>query len=257
VHSKNRYDKEAFADKTLGKIAQSLTMDMHLEFDKLDFYGADFKPFVMVLKQRPYRLWLDKLRLKGYGGSFSFQAYMKHRYMYPYLRFQAIISDLNLSELQQDLLHPSLVSEKLGRDTLGGQMDLLYTFSTSGARINQFHKNLNSDLEISIKNGYMRNLPVLEKWQAASQRFKLQKKLNEISFDKFKIERSDTYYKSKIDHISLSAPGIQLDGSGRVYDEKGNRLHVQVRFGEPYVTKNQYAYYRTLGFFRNMKIELR
>lgn len=257
VHSKNRYDKEAFANKTLGKIAKSLTMDLNFDFDQLDFYGADFRPFVMVIKQRPYRLWLDKLRLKGYGGSFSLQAYMKYRYMYPYLRFQAIISKLNLSKLQQDLLHPSLVSKKLGRDTLGGQMDLLYTFSSSGAHINQFHKNLNSDLEITIKNGYMRNLPVLEKWQAASQRFNLQKQLKDITFDKFKIERSDTYYISKIDHISLSAPGLQLDGSGRVYDEKGNRLYVQVRFSDPYVTRSQYAHYRTLGFFGNMKIDLK
>ena len=151
--------------------------------------------------------------VEGYNGIYKLDFYSYLRQSYPFFRIKAEFSELDLNAISEDA--------KLDY-SFGGNLSVDINFEASAYRVGQIIENARAGIDISIKDGYINNLPLQNKLNEFLNQNNVKDTLNRrIDFNRFSFnftQASRSYY---IKNFSFQSPYIYFNTYGNYSMEDG------------------------------------
>jgi hypothetical protein len=162
----------------------------------------------------------NSFTLDGYDGKYTFNFYSTMHQDYPYFKFDAGVTDLNLNRISDD--------SPLGY-SFGGIMNLGMNLEISDYRIGQVIENGKAGINIAIKNGYFTGTSV-------------QKKINDflvnkgyknipgerVDFSSFSLSLLQSGNNFYVKNFMMTGPNVNFSSYGKYTDEEGLKVPFNV-----------------------------
>jgi len=151
--------------------------------------------------------------VEGYKGIYSLDIYSYLRQSYPLFKIKAEVSELDLSAISED--------SKLDY-SFGGNLSVDINFETNAYRVGQIVENARAGINISLKDGYINNIPFQNKlngfFSQNSYKDTFNKRIDFRSFSLNFAQSANNYY---IRNFSFQSPGINFNSYGSYSVENG------------------------------------
>ena len=154
--------------------------------------------------------------LDGYDGKYNFYLYSNMHQEYPYFKFDAGVTELNLNRISDD---SGLAY------SFGGKMTLEMNLEINAYRIGQVIENGKAGINFEIKDGYFTNTAIQNKIND----FLSEKGLknvpgNRIDFSNFSLSFLQSANKFYVKNFKMTGPNLNFTSYGTYSDEDGLKV---------------------------------
>ena len=140
--------------------------------------------------------------VEGYKGIYHFDFYSYMRQSYPLFKIKAEFSDLDLTSISED--------SKLDY-SFGGNLSVNINFETNAYRVGQIVENARAGIDISVKDGYINNIPFQNKLNEFLNQTSYKDRFNRrVDYSKFSISFTQSANNYIIRNFILQSPDISF-----------------------------------------------
>ena len=155
----------------------------------------------------------NNFSLSGYKGIYKLDFYSYLRQSYPFFKIKGEFLDIDLSEISED--------SKLDY-SFGGNLSVNIMFEVSAYRVGQIVENARAGISISLKDGYINNLPLQNKLNEFFNQINYKDTFNKrIDFNRFSLDFSQSANNYYIRNFSFQSPSVYFSTYGSYGVENG------------------------------------
>jgi len=155
----------------------------------------------------------NNFSLMGYNGIYKLDFYSYLRQSYPFFKIKGEFLDIDLSEISED--------SKLDY-SFGGNLSVNIMFEVSAYRVGQIVENARAGISISLKDGYINNLPLQNKLNEFFNQINYKDTFNKrIDFNRFSLDFSQSANNYYIRNFSFQSPSVYFSTYGSYGVENG------------------------------------
>jgi len=166
----------------------------------------------------------NNFSLEGYNGIYNLDFYSYLRQSYPFFRIKSEFSELDLNAISQD--------SKLDY-SFGGNLSVNINFEASAYRVGQIIENARAGIDISIRDGYINNLPSQNKLNEFLNQNSVKNTLNRrIDFNRFSLNFTQSSNNYNIKNFSFQSPYMYFSAYGNYSVEDGLNIPVNLNISQ-------------------------
>jgi hypothetical protein len=148
----------------------------------------------------------NNFSVEGYNGIYKLDFYSYLRQSYPFFKIKAEFSDMDLNAISED--------SKLDY-SFGGKFSLNMHFETNAYRLGQIVENANAGIDISVKDGFVNNIPFQNELNEFLNQTAYKDRLNrKLDFSRFTLNFTQTANNYIIKNFGLQSPVINFSAYG-------------------------------------------
>lgn len=158
----------------------------------------------------------NKFLLDGYDGLYNFNLYSSLNQDYPFFKFSFEAKDLNLDRISYD---SGLTY------SFGGKLSFDVSFETSAYRIGQVVENGKADLNLTIKDGYVNNAPLQNKFDSFMKQNNYYNIFDKrLDFSNFSISFKQSANNYYIRNFNMAGTNFSFNSYGTYTDDEGLKI---------------------------------
>ena len=218
---KNFDDQKNFLAEPAGIFINNNDITLKLHADRLYIAGKshlnnldmDFSLLKGVLKTKNFSL-------SGYNGAYNFDFYSYLRQSYPFFKIKAEFSELDLNAISND--------SSLGY-SFGGNLSVNLVFEANAYRVGQIVENARAGINISVRDGYINNIPFQNKLNEFLDKIGYKDTFNRrIDFSRFSFDFSQSANNYYVKNFSFQSPLIYFSTYGAYSADDGFNVPVNL-----------------------------
>ncbi|MCL1833471.1 MAG: hypothetical protein FWG49_03110 [Leptospirales bacterium] len=216
---RNFDEQRDFLTEPEGIFINNNDITFKLQADQLYVAGESYlNNFDMDISLIKGTLKTNRFSAYGYNGIYRLDLYSYLRQSYPFFRMRGVFSGIDLGAISAD--------SKLDY-SFGGNLSVNISFEADAYRVGQIVENARAGIDISIRDGYINNIPFQKKLNEFFNQNGYQDRLNRsVDFKNFSLNFVQSANNYFIRNFSLQSAGIYFGAYGSYSVEHGLNIPV-------------------------------